>query len=166
MRTLNRLSRFLGFVLIATFLPLISLLAQEEEKFEIRTFLEKATEEIPTQPKRTIVKQNKPLTPEVRTVLENITEDVPTQPKPQFVSSKRYSNENLKIQLGYFKEKTNVFTLVHKIKKKHNWSIYIKTENNNGTDYYRVMIVDISSRRSANAIMGQLKSEGLKGFLK
>ncbi len=195
MRTSNQPGRLLGLFLILSILPLLTVSAQEE-KLELKTFFEKATEELPTNPKLLAVKQEKPSKEvtksraanhlvgkpnqsknlssnqdkasitETRTVLENITEDVPAQPKPMFVSSKRNSAENYKIQLGYFKEKTNVFRLVHKIKKNHDWSVYIKTENNNGTDYYRVLIIDISSKRSAEAIIGQLKAEGLKAILK
>jgi cell division septation protein DedD len=195
MRTSNQSGRLLGFLLILTILPLISLFAQEE-KIDTKTYLEKATEEVPNNPKLLAVKLDKPsnesgntihpnrsdITPahsknfstkqnkasiaETRTVLENITEEVPAQPKPMFVSSKHNSAESYKIQLGYFKNKNNVFQLVHKIKKDHDWSVYIKTENNNGTDFYRVLIVDVSSKRSAEAIIGQLKAEGLKAILK
>ena len=166
MRILNRPCRIIGCALIASLFPLISLIAQEKEKVDSRSFLELATEEIPVQTKPEIKETNKPLALEVRTVLQKVTEEVPDKPKPRFVSSRPYSNENFKIQLGYFQEKRNVFNLVHKIKKNHNWSIYVKTENSNGTDFYRVMIVDISSRRSANAILSQLKSEGFKGIIK
>jgi len=195
MRTSNQPGRLLGFSLILTILPLLSLFAQEE-KIEVKSFLEKATEEIPTNPKLLAVKLDKPsdesrntIHPnrsdvtqdqsknlstkhnkasivETRTVLENITEDVPAQPKPMFVSSKHNSGENYKIQLGYFKEKKNVFELVHKVKKNHDWSVYIKTEKKNGTDYYRVMIIDISNKKTAEAIVGQLKTEGLKAIIK
>jgi cell division septation protein DedD len=166
MRILNRPGRFLGWLLIVTILPLSSIFAQEKI-VELKTFLAQATEEIPDQPKsQLVVHPPKPKKDEIRAVLQNVTEEIPDQPKPRFVSTKNYSDKNIKIQLGYFKEKRNVSKMVKKIKAKHDWSVFVKTENKNGTDFYRVMIVDISSKRTANAIIGQLKSEGLKGFIK
>jgi cell division septation protein DedD len=166
MRILNRPGRFLGWLLIVTILPLSSIFAQE--KFiELKTFLDQATEEIPDHPKPQVVKQKTKLKKDdIKTLLQNVTEEIPDHPKPRFVSSKNYSKENLKIQLGFFKEKKNVSKMINNIKSKHNWSVFVKTENKNGIDYYRVMIVDISSKTKANAIIRQLKHEGLKGFIK
>ena len=167
MRISSRICCVLGSFLIASLFTLSSLFAQET-KVIAKTFLDRATEEIPTQTKTISAKQKQKSPSKVNTkaAIERVTEEIPSQPKARFVSSKRYSDQNYNIQLGYFKQKKNVFQLVHKIKKNHNWSVYIKTENKNGTDFYRVLIVDVSSKGAANEIIGQLKSEGLKAILK
>ena len=165
MRTLNRPGRFLGLILISTLLPFISLNAQENVA-DSRSFLNNATEDIPDNPEPLPAKPIQAKKSEIQVVLDRVTEEIPSQPKARFVSTKRYSNQNLKIQLGYFKEKGNVNKLIKKIKSKHDWSVYVKTENKNGNDFYRVMIVDISNKSTANAILSQLKSDGLKGILR
>ncbi len=165
MRTSNRFGHYLGLFLIVTLLPLSSLFAQEK-KLDLKPFFDLATEEIPDQSKTKSVKKTKPPNEGFNTTLHNITEESTNRPKARFVSSKSYLENSLKIQAGYFKEKKNVFNLVHKIKKNHDWSVYIKTENKNGTDYYRVLILDINSTRTANQILGQLKAEGITAMIK
>lgn len=164
MRISNRACRLSGFCLIMTFLPLVTLFAQEKDE-NLTAFLYKATEEIPIQSKTRPASPAKPADDNVRSVLQEITEEIPDQPKAKFMSTKSHSGGNFKIQLGYFKEKKNVNKMVKKIKKINDWSVHIKTENNNGTDYYRVMIVDISNKKAANEIIRQLQSEGLKAVL-
>ena len=165
MKTSNRPGRLLGFILISTILPFISLNAQENVA-DSKSFLNNATEEIPDHPEPTTAKPIQRKKSEIQVVLDRVTEEIPSQPKARFVSTKRYSHQNLKIQLGYFKEKRNVNKLIKKIKSKHNWSVYVKTENKNGNDFYRVMIVDISNKNTANVILSQLKSDGMKGMLR
>ncbi len=164
MRILKHQSRFLACLVIVTF-TLSSISAQKKEAV-LKTFLDLATEEIPKQTMPQPVKQDKPSCDGIWEVLQNVTEEIPDNPKPQFVSSKLYTKDKLKIQLGYFKEKRNVNKMINKIKAKYDWPVYVKTENKNGTDYYRVLIVDISSHGTANAIMGQLNHDGLKAILK
>ncbi len=164
MRILSLQGRLLACLLIVT-LSLSSLFAQEKG-VHLKTFLDLATEEIPVQTMPQSVYQDKSSNNEFRFTLQKITEEIPDKAKPRFVSTKQYAKDNLKIQLGYFKEKRNVNKMINKIKSKYEWSLYVKTEKSNGTDYYRVMIVDISNRRAANVIMGQLKHEGLKAIIK
>ncbi len=165
MRISNRPGRLLGYCLVMTILPLSTLFAQEKDA-NLIAFLYKATEEIPIQSKTRTANPINPPKGGGRTVLQDITEEVPNSPKSKFMSTKSHSGGNFKIQLGYFKEKKNVNKMVKKVKKINDWSVYVKTENNNGTDYYRVMIVDISNKSTAYDIIGQLQSEGLKAVLK
>ena len=72
----------------------------QDKDADLKTFLDKATEEIPNRSILQSVKQNKPSNDGLRTILYNITEEVSYQPKPQFVSSNSYSDSDLKIQLG------------------------------------------------------------------
>ena len=86
MRISNRAGRLLGCILIVAFLPLTSLFTQEQ-KLDLRSYLEKATEEIPEQNKSQILAQtNPPTNDEVNAILHNITEDVQDHPKPVFVN--------------------------------------------------------------------------------
>ena len=163
MRISSRYGRFLGCILFVTTISLTTLFAQDEE-VHLKTFLDKATEEIPDQPKP---KTEKLIVVDSKSIFKKVTEDIPEQkPKARFISANPFNNNKLKIQLGYFKEKINVNKMIKKIKSKHDWPVYVKTENRNGTDFYRVMIVDISNQRMATDMLAQLKSDGLKGIIK
>ena len=162
MRISSRFGRSLGCILFVTFFTLISLTAQDE-KVHLKTFLDKATEELP---KHTNPKTEKLIVVDSKSIFKKVTEEIPEQPRARFISSNPFNNEKLKIQLGYFMEKKNVSKMIDRIKSKHDWQVYVKTENKNGTDFYRVMIVDISNQRMANNMLAQLKSDGLKGIIK
>lgn len=163
MRIFDRLGRLSVCFLMMAILPLFTLSAQESSE-ELTQYLSIVTEEIPApQPPA-----SPPETPanEIRPILQELTEEIPEKPKPKFVSNRKYSGKSFNIQLGYFKEKNNVTKMVNRIRSKYDWSVYVKTESKKGTDYFRVLIVDISNRKTADEIMGLLKAEGLKAVLK
>ena len=163
MRISSRIGRLLGCILFVTTISLTTLFAQDEE-VHLKIFLDKATEEIPEQPK---TKTEKLIVVDSKSIFKKVTEEIPEpQPKARFISANPFNNDRLKIQLGYFKEKNNVNKMIKRIKSKHDWPVYVKTETKNGTDYYRVMIVDISNKLMATDMLAQLNSDGLKGIIK
>lgn len=165
MRVLRHPARNLVLPIIVTILPLFSLMAQEPVKLDLKPYFDKASEEVPDKPKPQPVKQHKPTKPKTQPSTKTAAKDLRTPPKARFVSTKRYLDRSIKIQLGYFKNKKNVFNLVHKIKKDHDLSVYVKTENKNSTDRYRVMIIDITSKQAAKQILKKLNAEGFKGVI-
>ncbi len=188
MRIVSLPGRDLGCSLIVALLPLISIFAQENS-IALKTFLYEATEEIPKElvsakeianhyllnATEEISDKNQILlvekgklskAPPEESSLQKASIDTPEKPKPTFVNSNSKVRKNFKIQLGYFKEKRNVSKMVKKIKNNYDLAVDVRTESKNGSDYYRVLIVDIANKNSAQAIIGQLKSDGMKAILK
>ncbi len=89
-------------------------------------------------------------------------------PRTTHSASPAHSGMVYRIQVGVYKDATNVFSQVEKLKPKFSQSVTVINEKNvkTGEVMYRIVVGKFYSRHAADAYMPTVKNAGIDGFVK